>query len=158
MAQARSALASPSSSAELRKEDEEVARAPLLHALPVALQGNPGGQERSHELLASTTSKSSAATQQAAATDARGAEGAPESVGFLRVAPLVRPAKRPLSVFIQKLREIVDKKGALLCVWGTDGTSIVVTDIIKFSSEILPLYFRCGRVLFVLWYTCAQAS
>jgi hypothetical protein len=138
MAQARSALASPSS-AELRKEDEEAARNPL-RAFPDALQVNPAGrgQGRSHEFLASTTSKSSAATQQAAATDARGAEGAPESV-----APLVQPTKRPLSAFIQKLREIVDKKGALLCVWGTDGTSIVVTDTVKFSSEILPLYFRC---------------
>ena len=52
--------------------------------------------------------------------------------------------KKPLSAFLQKLREIVDKSG-VLCAWGANGDSLVVTDSIKFSNETLPLHFRCDK-------------
>jgi hypothetical protein len=54
---------------------------------------------------------------------------------------VARPAKKPLSAFLQKLRDIVDKSGSL-CEWSASGDSLVVTDSSTFAVETLPQYFR----------------
>ena len=54
-----------------------------------------------------------------------------------------KPAKKPLSAFLQKLRDIVDKSGSL-CEWSASGDSLVVTDSSTFAVETLPQYFRYG--------------
>jgi len=71
-----------------------------------------------------------------------GGGGALTSAAKNGAAAGIKPTKKPLSAFLQKLRDIVDKSGGPHCLWGTTGDSLVVTDSSKFAVETLPLYFR----------------
>ena len=71
-----------------------------------------------------------------------GGGGALTSAAKNGTAAGIKPTKKPLSAFLQKLRDIVDKSGGPHCLWGTAGDSLVVTDSSKFAVETLPLYFR----------------
>ena len=70
-----------------------------------------------------------------------GGGGMLKSIGGGSAVGGTEPAKKPLSAFLQKLRDIVDKSGSL-CEWSASGDSLVVTDSSTFAVETLPQYFR----------------
>lgn len=52
--------------------------------------------------------------------------------------------ERPVAAFLQKLYQIV-QTSAPVCSWSNNGTSFLIKDNVKFSSDVLPKYFRTSN-------------